>query len=153
MVCCHVLWLWLCCTLLCYAMLCSNGWDMLCCFALCCLVGNYRDVNQNRRSNLLFEPRIGPNDALLFWSLMQADAYNPLQIRSQYFEMPSEGAGLCLFLTSVHFNSVCLFVCLFVCLNVLSIDRSMSLLSFCCVCLACVWCVVVCDQPLLWRVV
>jgi hypothetical protein len=37
----------------------------------------------------------------------QADAYNPLQIRSQYFEMPSEPAG-----TLASALLVCLLVCL-----------------------------------------
>ncbi len=40
--------------------------------------GNYRDVNQNRRSDLFFEPHIGARNILDFVNLIQPDGYNPL---------------------------------------------------------------------------
>ena len=41
--------------------------------------GAYRDVNQNRRSDVLFEPRVGDFNVRTFMSLIQADGYNPLR--------------------------------------------------------------------------
>lgn len=42
--------------------------------------GNYRDVNQNRRCDVLFEPRVGEYNIRLFINLIQADGYNPLVV-------------------------------------------------------------------------
>ncbi len=42
--------------------------------------GNYRDVNQNRRSDLFLDPKVGDTNILDFYSLTQLDGYNPLVI-------------------------------------------------------------------------
>ncbi len=43
--------------------------------------GNFRDVCQNRRMDCSVHPEIGDFDAVNFFSLIQADGYNPLEIR------------------------------------------------------------------------
>jgi len=49
--------------------------------------GNYRDVNQNRRSDVFFNPRAGESNIRLFMSLIQADGYNPLVINGLTFSL------------------------------------------------------------------
>ncbi len=39
---------------------------------------NYRDVNQNRRSDVWFYPETGEHNIITFFNLLQADGYNPL---------------------------------------------------------------------------
>lgn len=46
---------------------------------------NYRDVNQNRRSDILFNPRIGDFNILRFYNLLQLDGYNPLIVDGSFF--------------------------------------------------------------------
>lgn len=43
--------------------------------------GNYRDVNQNRRSDVLFNPEVGSYNIQLFMNLIQTDGYNPLVVK------------------------------------------------------------------------
>ncbi len=43
--------------------------------------GNYRDVCQNRRNDVFFNPAIGDFNVKHFYSLVQMDGYNPLEIR------------------------------------------------------------------------
>ncbi len=52
--------------------------------------GNYRDVAQNRRSDVFFEPRIDDFNVLSFLSLIQADGYNPLVVLGQRFTLAPE---------------------------------------------------------------
>lgn len=47
--------------------------------------GNFRDVNQNRRSDLYFNPEIKRDNLKLFSDLIQADGYNPLVIEGSNF--------------------------------------------------------------------
>lgn len=42
--------------------------------------GNYRDVNQNRRCDVLFAPETGADSIYSFFDLIQTDGYNPLVI-------------------------------------------------------------------------
>lgn len=53
--------------------------------------GNYRDVNQNRRSDVFFLPQAGEFNLRLFMSLIQADGYNPLVVEGTVFSLPPEG--------------------------------------------------------------
>lgn len=46
---------------------------------------NYRDVNQNRRSDVFFEPRVKDFNIRLFMSLIQTDGYNPLVVKGTKF--------------------------------------------------------------------
>ena len=52
--------------------------------------GNYRDVNQNRRSDVFFVPQAGEFNLRLFMSLIQADGFNPLVIKGVAFTLPTE---------------------------------------------------------------
>jgi hypothetical protein len=52
--------------------------------------GNYRDVAQNRRSDVFFEPRIDDFNVLSFLSLIQADGYNPLVVQGLRFTLAPE---------------------------------------------------------------
>lgn len=50
--------------------------------------GNFRDANQNRRSDIYFNPRVGTFNIKTFFSLMQADGYNPLGVEGTSFRVP-----------------------------------------------------------------
>ena len=50
--------------------------------------GNYRDVNQNRRCDVLLNPRVKDYDVITFTNLIQADGYNPLVIQGSQFFVP-----------------------------------------------------------------
>jgi hypothetical protein len=57
--------------------------------------GAYRDINQNRRSDVLFEPRVGDFNVRAFMSLIQADGYNPLVIQGSTFTLsPDQRAAV-----------------------------------------------------------
>ncbi len=43
--------------------------------------GNYRDVNQNRRHDVWFEPRVGDGNIKTFLNLIQLDGFNPLVVK------------------------------------------------------------------------
>ncbi len=49
--------------------------------------GNYRDVNQNRRNDVFFNPRVGDFNVRMFMSLIQADGYNPLVTQGSTFTL------------------------------------------------------------------
>ena len=52
--------------------------------------GNYRDVNQNRRCDVFFNPAVGAYNIHTFMSLIQADGYNPLVVQGSQFTLPTE---------------------------------------------------------------
>ena len=58
--------------------------------------GSYRDVNQNCRGNVLFNPDIGDFDIRNFMSLVQADGYNPRSIKGIEFTLAPENQKLVL---------------------------------------------------------
>ncbi len=43
--------------------------------------GSYRDVNQNRRNDIFFNPEVGYSNILYFINLIQLDGYNPLTVK------------------------------------------------------------------------
>jgi len=55
--------------------------------------GNYRDVNQNRRCELFFNPALGDGNLRQFYDLIQLDGYNPLIVKGLRYEV-TDGAGL-----------------------------------------------------------
>jgi hypothetical protein len=55
--------------------------------------GNYRDVNQNRRCDVLFNPRVGDFNVRAFMGLIQADGYNPLVVQGSRFTLTPEAQG------------------------------------------------------------
>ncbi|AJS58903.1 hypothetical protein [Paenibacillus sp. IHBB 10380] len=52
--------------------------------------GNFRDMNQNRRNDVFFNPKVGTFNIKMFFSLMQADGYNPLSVQGCSFKVRSE---------------------------------------------------------------
>lgn len=54
--------------------------------------GNFRDVNQNRRSDVLFYPELGDAGIRSFYELLQSDGYNPLVITASTFQMEAAAA-------------------------------------------------------------
>ncbi|HSR03134.1 MAG TPA: cellobiose phosphorylase [Proteiniclasticum sp.] len=52
--------------------------------------GNYRDVNQNRRNDVLFVPDAGLFNVKMFMNLLQLDGYNPLGVQGTTFSIDSE---------------------------------------------------------------
>jgi hypothetical protein len=50
---------------------------------------NYRDVAQNRRSDVLLNPAVGDFDVLAFLGLIQADGYNPLVVNGSRYTVPA----------------------------------------------------------------
>jgi hypothetical protein len=51
---------------------------------------SYRDVNQNRRSDVLLNPAVGDSEVLAFLGLIQADGYNPLTVYGSRFVVPPD---------------------------------------------------------------
>lgn len=49
--------------------------------------GNYRDVAQNRRMDVMFNPRMGAFDVKQFLSFIQADGYEPLTVEAVTFKI------------------------------------------------------------------
>lgn len=47
--------------------------------------GNYRDVNQNRRNDVWFNPAVKESSIINFLSLVQPDGYNPLVVKGMSF--------------------------------------------------------------------
>lgn len=51
--------------------------------------GNFRDVSQNRRNDVFFNKDVGDFNVKTFFSLVQADGYNPLEVRPSLFNVKS----------------------------------------------------------------
>jgi len=47
--------------------------------------GNFRDVNQNRRKDIFFNPKMADSAVKIFYNLIQIDANNPLVVKGAYF--------------------------------------------------------------------
>jgi hypothetical protein len=52
--------------------------------------GNFRDVNQNRRNDVFFQKDVGDFNIKTFFSLIQIDGYNPLEVRPSTFAVKPE---------------------------------------------------------------
>jgi hypothetical protein len=52
--------------------------------------GNYRDVNQNRRCDIFFNPDVGAANIRAFFELIQLDGYNPLVVLPQMYAVRSK---------------------------------------------------------------
>ncbi len=48
--------------------------------------GNFRDVNQNRRNDILLNPEVGTVNLEMFYSLIQLDGYNPLEVKGYTYK-------------------------------------------------------------------
>lgn len=49
--------------------------------------GNYRDVNQNRRNDLFFNPDLDADNVRHFYNLIQLDGFNPLVVKPTSFRV------------------------------------------------------------------
>jgi hypothetical protein len=49
--------------------------------------GNYRDINQNRRSDPWFNPQVKDENIIFFMNLIQSDGFNPLAIKGVSFRL------------------------------------------------------------------
>ncbi|MBU4342500.1 MAG: hypothetical protein KJ902_05405 [Candidatus Omnitrophica bacterium] len=49
--------------------------------------GNYRDMNQNRRSDVFFNPEVKDSNILHFYNLQQPDGFNPLVLKGMRFRL------------------------------------------------------------------
>lgn len=56
--------------------------------------GNFRDINQNRRSDLLFNPDIGTGNLEHFVNLIQLDGFNPLVLKEVRYRIKDEASAL-----------------------------------------------------------
>ncbi|MCC5894507.1 MAG: hypothetical protein JJU16_03525 [Alkalibacterium sp.] len=52
--------------------------------------GNYRDMNQNRRLDIFFEPKVADRNMRQFMSLIQLDGYNPLSIKTVKYTLEDQ---------------------------------------------------------------
>lgn len=54
--------------------------------------GNFRDMNQNRRNDVLFNPEIRDSNIAHFYNLIQADGFNPLVLGGVNFRLKDHDA-------------------------------------------------------------
>lgn len=54
--------------------------------------GNFRDVNQNRRNDVWFNPDVFDSNVKWFFNLIQADGFNPLLCEGSAFSVPDRAA-------------------------------------------------------------
>lgn len=54
--------------------------------------GNFRDINQNRRKDIFFNPQIGASALKYFYNLIQMDGNNPLIVKGAYFVIDTKKA-------------------------------------------------------------
>ena len=55
--------------------------------------GNYRDINQNRRNDVFFNPDVGESNILRFYNLVQLDGFNPLVVLPSKYAVGSKEAA------------------------------------------------------------
>jgi hypothetical protein len=55
--------------------------------------GNYRDINQNRRNDVFFNPDVGESNILRFYNLVQMDGFNPLVVLPSKYAVGSKEAA------------------------------------------------------------
>ena len=68
--------------------------------------GNYRDVNQNRRNDIWFNPDVQDNQLFNFLNLSQADGYNPLVVKGAELTVTDEKAAEKILKDSVHADGI-----------------------------------------------
>jgi len=55
--------------------------------------GNYRDINQNRRNDIFFNPDVNSSNIQRFFNLIQLDGFNPLVVLPSKYFIPSKEAA------------------------------------------------------------
>ena len=68
--------------------------------------GNYRDINQNRRCDVWFNPEIEKESVLNFFNLIQTDGYNPLVVCPDRFTFNQDPAVLSGFFNRYNMNKI-----------------------------------------------
>lgn len=63
--------------------------------------GNYRDINQNRRSDIFFNPDVKGSNVLRFFELVQLDGYNPLVVLPEHYQVNSREKAKALILKHI----------------------------------------------------
>jgi hypothetical protein len=58
--------------------------------------GNYRDINQNRRNDIFFNPEVKEDNIERFFNLVQLDGFNPLIVLGTQYLIKSRPAGAAL---------------------------------------------------------
>lgn len=53
--------------------------------------GNYRDMNQNRRLDVWFNPDVKEENVITFFNLLQLDGFNPLVVKEASFSLTNHG--------------------------------------------------------------
>ncbi|MBU0549057.1 MAG: hypothetical protein KJ838_01885, partial [Candidatus Omnitrophica bacterium] len=53
--------------------------------------GNFRDIVQNRRSDVWFNPEVEESNLITFFNLIQTDGYNPLIVKGLRFHLKNRG--------------------------------------------------------------
>ncbi len=54
--------------------------------------GNFRDINQNRRCDVLINPTVKDMNLKLFYNLIQLDGYNPLEVKGYNYSIDEHSA-------------------------------------------------------------
>lgn len=73
--------------------------------------GNFRDVNQNRRCDVLINPKIGDFNVRHFMNLIQADGYNPLSVKGCTFTFDMKAWDESAKLINTHKDEIKKLVC------------------------------------------
>ncbi|MFC1620828.1 cellobiose phosphorylase [Candidatus Omnitrophota bacterium] len=68
--------------------------------------GNFRDMNQNRRNDVFFNPDVGDSNIFNFYNLQQADGFNPLVLRGVKFRVKNNVLLRDAFKGKVDLNSI-----------------------------------------------
>jgi hypothetical protein len=68
--------------------------------------GNYRDINQNRRCDIWFNPEIGKENIQSFFNLIQTDGYNPLVVCPDRFKFNQDFTALSGLFNRYNMNKV-----------------------------------------------
>ena len=68
--------------------------------------GNYRDINQNRRCDIWFNPELKDENIITFFSLIQIDGYNPLIIRPDRFSFNNNIRAIAGFFSKADLNKI-----------------------------------------------
>jgi len=68
--------------------------------------GNYRDVNQNRRNDIWFNPGIKYENVLNFFNFIQIDGYNPLIVKPDRFKFNQDFNCLSRFFSSINIKKI-----------------------------------------------
>lgn len=72
--------------------------------------GNYRDVNQNRRNDIFFNPDVKEESLVYFINLIQLDGFNPLGVIGSKFQVVDKDSLLSVFKSSHDKNKIDTFI-------------------------------------------